>query len=194
MKHLPKPYPRRQAPSQKILCCVDWAGSWSDDTRRFLTTSVSRVRSPSGPPTPLSATPSFCNRRIASEGSINARPNVKGKQMVDMKSYAGRRFVKVDDVRDGPIEGTIVDISEGEFEKLNLTLDTGDTLSLNKTNTTKLLRAFGTDSDRAIGQMVRLLFGEIKYQNRMQEAVILEPIKIEEKAKGTDDPDDDPPF
>ena len=104
--------------------------------------------------------------------------------MVDMKSYAGRRFVKVDDVRDGPIEGTIVDISEGEFEKLNLTLDTGDTLSLNKTNTTKLLRAFGTDSDRAIGQMVRLLFGEIKYQNRMQEAVILEPIKIEEKAKG----------
>jgi hypothetical protein len=114
--------------------------------------------------------------------------------MVDMKSYAGRRFVKVDDVRDGPIEGTIVDISEGEFEKLNLTLDTGDTLSLNKTNTTKLLRAFGTDSDRAIGQMVRLLFGEIKYQNRMQEAVILEPIKIEEKAKGTDDPDDDPPF
>jgi hypothetical protein len=94
-----------------------------------------------------------------------------------MKGYAGKHFVKIDDVRDGPIEGTIVDISAGEYEKLNLTLDTGDCLSLNKTNTTRLVRAFGADSDRAIGQMVRLFLGEIKYQGRMQEAVVLEPIK-----------------
>jgi hypothetical protein len=51
-----------------------------------------------------------------------------------MKGYAGKHFVKVDDVRDGPIEGKIADIIEGEFGKLNLTLNTGDCLSLNKTN------------------------------------------------------------
>jgi len=96
--------------------------------------------------------------------------------MVDMKGYASKHFVKVDDVRDGPIEGKIVDVSEGEYEKLNLTLDTGDRLSLNKTNTTRLVRAFGTDSDRALGQMVRLVLGEIKYQGRIQEVVLLEPI------------------
>jgi len=128
--------------------------------------------------------------------------------MVDMKGYAGKHFVKIDDVRDGSIEGTIVDISAGEYEKLNLTLDTGDCLSLNKTNTTRLVRAFGSDSDRAIGQMVRLFLGEIKYQGRMQEAVVLEPIKTapdeEENAaafgsptnekKPSTDPDDEIPF
>jgi hypothetical protein len=97
--------------------------------------------------------------------------------MVSLKNYAGRHFVKVDDVRDGPIKGKIVDIAEGEFGKLNLTLNTGDCLSLNKTNTTTLMHAFGTESERAIGQMVQLFLGEIKYQGRMQEAVILEPIK-----------------
>jgi hypothetical protein len=116
--------------------------------------------------------------------------------MVDMKAFAGRRFVKVDDVRPGPIEGTIVDISEGDYEKLNLTLDTGDTLSLNKTNTTRLMRAFGTDSDRALGQMVRLLLGEVNYAGRMQETVVLEPIvapdEVEKKPSG--DMDDKIPF
>jgi hypothetical protein len=120
-----------------------------------------------------------------------------------MKGYAGKHFVKIDDVRDGPIKGTIVDITEGQFEKLNLTLDTGDCLSLNKTNTTILMRAFGTDSDRAIGQTVRLLLGEIKYQGRMQEAVVLEPIKPAPDAafgspanakKPSTDPDDEIPF
>src|SRR6516164_3700893 len=114
-----------------------------------------------------SATPSFRNRRIASEGSITRASMRKVSPMVNMKGYAGKHFVKVDDVRDGPIEGKIVDIVEGEFGKLNLTLNTGDCLSLNKTNTSRLVRAFGSDSDRAIGQMVRLFLGEIKYQGRM---------------------------
>jgi hypothetical protein len=119
------------------------------------------------------AIPSFRNRRIADEGSITRAP-MKGKSM-DMKSYAGKHFVKVDDVRDGPIEGEIVDIVEGEFGKLNLTLNTGDCLSLNKTNTSRLVRAFGDDSDNAIGQTVRLVLGQLKYQGRLQEAVLLEP-------------------
>lgn len=95
--------------------------------------------------------------------------------MVDLTGYAGKHFVKVADVRDGPIEGKIADITEGDFGKLNLTLDTGDCLSLNTTNTKRLMRAFGTDSDSAIGQAVRLFLGEIEYQGRPQEAVLLEP-------------------
>jgi hypothetical protein len=115
--------------------------------------------------------------------------------MVDMTGYAGKHFVKVDDVRDGPIEGKIVDILEGDFGKLNLTLDTGDCLSLNKTNTTTLMRAFGTDSDSAIGQSVRLFLGEINYQGRMQEAVLLEPSKnTAAVGKPSTDPNDEVPF
>jgi hypothetical protein len=117
-----------------------------------------------------------------------------------MKSYAGKHFVKIDDVRDGPIEGKIVDITEGQFEKLNLTLDTGDCLSLNKTNTTNLMRAFGPDSDRAIGQRVRLILGEVKYRGSMQEAVLLEPVNTAAFGSPTNgkkpstDHDDEIPF
>jgi hypothetical protein len=95
---------------------------------------------------------------------------------MDMKPFASRYFVKVDDVRSGPIEGTIVDISQGDYGKLNLTLDTGDMLSLNKKNTTRLVRAFGSDSDRALGQKVRLLLGERKQDGNIYETVVLEPI------------------
>jgi hypothetical protein len=125
--------------------------------------------------------------------------------MVDMKGYAGKHFVKVDDVRDGPIEGKIVDISEGNYEKLNLTLDTGDCLSLNTTNTARLVRAFGPDSDGAIDQKVRLVLGELTYQGRPREAVLLEPITDEGEnaaafgnptntTKPSTDPSDEVPF
>ena len=113
---------------------------------------------------------------------------------MDMKPFAGRNFVKVDHVRGGPIEGTIVDISPGDYGKLNLTLDTGDTLSLNKKNTGRLVRAFGSDSDRALGQKVRLLLGEVKVGDVMQESVVLEPILTPKGADEKKPFDDDIQF
>jgi hypothetical protein len=111
--------------------------------------------------------------------------------MVDMKPFAGRNFVKVDDVRGGPIEGTIVDISEGDYGKLNLTLDTGDTLSLNKKNTARLVREFGADSERALGHKVRFRLGEIKVGDVMKESVVLEPIMTSDAATVEEKPFDD---
>jgi hypothetical protein len=66
------------------------------------------------------------------------------------------------------------------------------------------MRAFGDDSDNAIGQTVRLVLGQLKYQGRMQEAVLLEPINEEENTAAfgnptngitpSPDPSDEIPF
>jgi hypothetical protein len=95
---------------------------------------------------------------------------------VDMKKYATEHFIKVDDVRDGPIEDQIAVVKAGQFDKPNLVLESGDVLSLNATNRKKLVRAYGTESDLWIGKMIKLFLGMIEYQGSDHEAVLVEPI------------------
>jgi hypothetical protein len=112
---------------------------------------------------------------------------------MDMSKYCGEHFVKVNDVRNGPIEGRIVDVTEGEYGP-NVVLDTGDVLSLNKTNARTLVRSYGTESDRYLGKMIRLLLGESEYRGSRQESVIIEPISptdVEPEAAVEKEP---PPF
>lgn len=108
---------------------------------------------------------------------------------MDMKKYSGQNFIKVDDVRDGPIEGQIAGVKEGKFGKPDLFLDSGDVLSLNATNNKTLMKAYGNDSDLWLAKTIRLLLGEIEYQGSPHEAVVVEPISppIKKKAKETDD-------
>jgi hypothetical protein len=123
---------------------------------------------------------------------------------MDMKKYASDHFIKVDDVRDGPIEGDIVAVKDGQFDKPNVTLETGDTLSVNATNFRILSRAYGLESDVWVGKTIRLFLGSIKYQGKDNEAVIVEPISppIKKKTKEVDgesapkkpDMDDEIPF
>jgi hypothetical protein len=102
---------------------------------------------------------------------------------MDMRKYSGPRFIKVDDVRDAPIEGQIAGIKEGKFEKPDLFLETGAVLSLNATNNRVLMNAYGTESDRWIGKAIRLFLGEIEYQGADHEAVLIEPISPPVKKK-----------
>lgn len=95
---------------------------------------------------------------------------------MDMKKYATEHFIKVDDVRDGPIEDQIAVVKAGQFDKPNLVLESGDVLSLNATNRKKLVRAYGTESDLWIGKMIKLFLGMIEYQGSDHEAVLVEPI------------------
>jgi hypothetical protein len=109
---------------------------------------------------------------------------------MDMRKYSGEHFVKVDDVKDGPIEGQIAVVKEGNWDKPNVVLESGDVLSLNATNIKTLTRAYGTESDYWIGKMIRLFLGEIEYQGSPREAVLVEaispPIKPVNAAKAPD--------
>jgi hypothetical protein len=99
----------------------------------------------------------------------------KGKTM-DMSQYKGSAFIKVKDVKDGPLVRKIVRVEEGRFEKPDLCFDDGSVLSLNATNVGILCRAYGDDSDDWIDQVVELRLGTITYKGTENEAVLVKPV------------------
>jgi hypothetical protein len=106
---------------------------------------------------------------------------------MDMRKFSGKNFVKVNDVRHGSIEEKVADIREGNYGKPDLIFESGDILSVNATNNKILMRAYGTQSDRWIGKMIELFLGEIEYQGKMQEAVLVRPIEQTKLKQATGD-------
>jgi hypothetical protein len=104
---------------------------------------------------------------------------------MDMRKYLKKVFLKVDDVKaNGPIRMRITDVTEGQYNKPDLTFHDGSQLSLNPTNNRVLLRAYGRDSNYWLGQEVELEVGEIQYQGQRRETILVKPISppIENKA------------
>jgi len=95
---------------------------------------------------------------------------------MDMRKFSGEHFIKVDDVRDGPLQKQIAVIREGKYGKADLIFEDGDILSLNSTNNKTLVRAYGRSSDDWIGKIIKLYLGQIEYQGSDHEAVLVEPI------------------
>lgn len=116
---------------------------------------------------------------------------------MDMSKYVGGLFLKVDDIKaSGPIRMRIVDVSEGRFDKPDLTFDDGSKLGCNATNGRVLAKAWGFDSDDWIDKEVELAVGETEYQGRTQETILIRPISppVENKAPPKPDLDDAIPF
>jgi hypothetical protein len=90
---------------------------------------------------------------------------------MDMRKYSGETFIKIPDVRGGPLQLLIAGIREGQYERPNLVLESGELLSLNATNNKILIRAYGPHSEDWIGKEIELFLGEVEYQKKMQEAV-----------------------
>jgi hypothetical protein len=110
--------------------------------------------------------------RAALGGVVSDKQRQRTTKM-DMRKYTGSRFIKCDDVRSGPLLEKIVDVEIGKFDKPNITFASGAILSANATNVKALVRAFGADSESWIGHDVELFLGEIEYQAKPQEAVLL---------------------
>jgi hypothetical protein len=109
---------------------------------------------------------------------------MKGNAM-DVSKYISGLFLKVEDIKEsGPIRVKITDVSEGQYGKLDLTLDDGTRLSCNATNVRALAKAYGFDSGDWVDKEVELVFGEIPYKGKPQEAILVKPISppIENKA------------
>jgi hypothetical protein len=129
---------------------------------------------------------------------------------MDISKYLGSAFLKVGDVKvNGPIRVVIESVTEGKFDKPDLTFDDGTRLSLSVTNTRTLARAYGTDGADWIGKEVELSVGETKYEGEPQESILIKPISppVEKKTRGdgatparrirrgpANDMDDDIPF
>jgi hypothetical protein len=96
---------------------------------------------------------------------------------MDVQKFLGAAFLKVGDVKtNGPITVTIVDVSEGEYEKLDASFDDGTRLSLNVTNSRVLARAYGINSDDWVGKQIELVVSEIQFKGKPKEAILVKPI------------------
>jgi hypothetical protein len=120
--------------------------------------------------------PAVARRRRA--GATQARRQDRGTKM-DMSKYAGSAFLSLDDVQDGPIRGEIATVEVGNFSRPVLTFTNGLKFSLNVTNTTALIKAFGKESGDWIGEWVELRAGMTKYQGEDTPSVLLRPLERE---------------
>jgi hypothetical protein len=110
-----------------------------------------------------------------------------GDTKMQMKKYAGEHFYKVADVKDGPVHERIAGVREGKFGKPDLIFESGSIISLNPTNVTVLVRAYGDESNDWIANEIELSLGEVEYQGAAQETVKVRPITPR-------DPSDSIPF
>jgi hypothetical protein len=112
-----------------------------------------------------------------------------------MSGYSGAPFIKLDDVRDAPIRGTIFGVEEDEkYGKPVLTFEDGEKFSVNSTNNRILLRAYGKHDTDWIGKEIELYAGEVEFQQKMQPAVKVRPISPPIKPAEQADMNDDIPF
>jgi hypothetical protein len=128
------------------------------------------------------------------------RSQVRRKQRrttMDMNKYASSSFMKPEDLANGPRRKTITSIEEGRYDKPVAIFDDTTRLSLNGTNVSTLIRAFGRDGDDWIGREVELYAGMLRYNANDNPAVLvraINPSPAAAKAKPQQDLDDEVPF
>jgi hypothetical protein len=129
-----------------------------------------------------------------------ARRQARGATTMDMSKYASRKFIKPEDLASGPQRKTIDTIEEGNYDKPNVTFHDGSKLSLNGTNVSTLIAAFGsTEHSDWIGEEVELYAGTLKYNGADNPAVLVwalnsSPAAVKAKPKPQPPFDDEVPY
>jgi hypothetical protein len=108
-----------------------------------------------------------------------------------MSQYAGSNYLKLDDVRSGPRIEKIVRIQIGSYDRPEAVFESGNILSLNKTNVRTLIRALGEDERDWPGRKIELYLGKTKYQGQLTDSVLVRPINPP-KADGVKAPEGGP--
>jgi hypothetical protein len=114
---------------------------------------------------------------------------------MDLSKYIGNVFLKVDDIKaSGPIQVAITDVTEGRFGKPDLTFDDGTRFSCNSTNVRVLVRAYGKESNNLIDKQIELSLGEVEFEGKPQEAILVKPVSQAINAPPKAEFDDGVPF
>jgi hypothetical protein len=108
------------------------------------------------------------------------------RMKMDMRKYSGETFIRVIDVTDGPLQVQIAGVREGKYEKPDLVFDSGEAFSVNSTNNRILMRAYGANSEDWIGKKIELTLGQVQFQGKPQNTIIVKPISPSEKAEMND--------
>jgi hypothetical protein len=94
---------------------------------------------------------------------------------MDLSQYAAARFLRVEDLADGPQKKTIASIEPGKkFDRPVVAFTDRTRLTLNGTNVNTIINAFGsTESEDLIGQEIELYVGTIRFQGDDKQSVLL---------------------
>jgi hypothetical protein len=98
---------------------------------------------------------------------------------MDASKFAGSGFIDLSDVKDARFRGEVAGVQQGNYDKLVLVFTNGLRFSLNVTNITEMIKAFGSETDDWIGERVELYAGEAPYQKKMVPSVRLTPLMRE---------------
>jgi hypothetical protein len=116
------------------------------------------------------------SRRRPAQAVGTTHSRRRGDPTMDASRFAGSGFLGLDDVKDAPIGAEIAAVEEGKFGKLVLTFTNGLKFSLNVTNVTELIKAFGSETDDWRGEPIELHAGETLYQDKMVPSVRVTPL------------------
>ena len=103
--------------------------------------------------------------------------------MVDSRKYNSGSYITVATLGDEVFRGVITSVEEGKYDKLDLTFESEEKLSLNNTNLKTLQNAYGFETDGWPGKEVKLVVGELTFANKPVESVLLTPITPPNKGK-----------
>jgi hypothetical protein len=96
-------------------------------------------------------------------------------KMNDYVKYLGKFFLKLDAVQDGPIQRTIVGGEDGAYDHYEIVFDTGERLSLNRTNFRALYVDYGPPENWP-GKLIELYEGPLLYQGKAQPGLRVRPL------------------
>lgn len=92
---------------------------------------------------------------------------------MDARKFFAATFVTLGDLADGPQQKEIDRVEEGKYNKLNLIFTDNCAVSLNATNSRALVKAFGSETDEWPGRSVELAAGELKYDGKLNPAILI---------------------
>jgi hypothetical protein len=105
---------------------------------------------------------------------------------MDMKKYNGAFFLKIADIKDaGPSHPVIIGVTEGKYGRPDLEFDDGSKLSLNATNNRTLFKAYGENSADWLEKEVELYVGQIEFEGKLQDSILIRPISPPKEKKKT---------
>jgi hypothetical protein len=120
--------------------------------------------------TPIRARPAQCP-----DHSTEVPTKTKENAM-DMRQYSSTTFIGVEEIRRGPRQEKIASVAPGKYDKPVATFESGDQLTLNRTNVRTLIEAFGEESGDWVGCIIELSIGAAKYNGDQIDSVVVKPV------------------
>jgi hypothetical protein len=106
---------------------------------------------------------------------------------MDMTKFASQRFIKLEDLADGPLYKTIEQITEGKFDKPVAVFHDNSRASVNGTSVTSLIGAFGKDHENWLGREIEIYAGVVADKPALLMRALTQPAAAEKPQPDSDD-------